>query len=140
MKKAGLLNPELNRRIARLGHTDTLVVADSGLPVPAEVPVVDLALVFGIPRFTEVLDAVLAEIVVESATIADQARGTTAETWVAERLGSAVPPDDVRPDDVRITYVDHEELKRRVADAAFVVRTGETTSYANVLLHCGVPF
>lgn len=127
MKKNGLLNPDLNRAVARLGHTDLVVVADCGLPVPAAVPVIDLALVFGIPRFTEVLDALLAEIVVEGAVAAEEARGGEVEDWLGQRVAG-------------LSYVPHEEFKRRAAEAAFVVRTGETTPYANVLLRCGVPF
>ncbi|WP_311777296.1 D-ribose pyranase [Trueperella abortisuis] len=128
MKKAGLLNPELNRAIARLGHTDTFVVADCGLPVPANVPLIDLALVFGIPRFADVLGAVLVEVVVEGFTIASEARQD-----VRNLLAQRVP-------EAGIAEVPHEEFKRLVADAAFVVRTGETTPFANVLVHCGVPF
>lgn len=127
MKKHGILNPALNRAVARLGHRDQVVVADCGLPVPRGVPVVDLALVFGVPRFEQVLDALLAEIVVEECLLAEEARGGPAERWVVSRVPTA-------------GYVPHEEFKARVADAAFVVRTGETTSYANTILTCGVPF
>ncbi|MDO5668714.1 MAG: D-ribose pyranase [Corynebacterium sp.] len=124
MRRSGILHAELAARINRLGHTDTVVIADCGLPVPTGVPVVDLALAFGIPRFADVLDAYLAEVVVEKVTLA-------AET-----------PDAVRSllPDVPQTEVSHEELKKQVAEAAFVVRTGETTPYANVILHSGVPF
>lgn len=45
MKKSGLLNPQLCAAGARLGHTQTFVVADAGLPIPHEVPVIDLAVV-----------------------------------------------------------------------------------------------
>ena len=121
MKKHGILNPALNRAIARLGHRDQVVVADCGLPVPRAVPVVDLALVFGIPRFEQVMDALLAEV------LAHEARDTPAEGWIVARVPA-------------VTYVPHDELKVRVGDAAFVIRTGETTSYANVILTCGVPF
>ena len=62
MKKSGLLNPQLCAAVARLGHTQTFVVADAGLPIPADVPVVDLALVLGTPRFQEVFDAILDEV------------------------------------------------------------------------------
>lgn len=127
MKKHGILNAELSRALARLGHTDTVVIADCGLPVPPEVPLVDLALVFGIPRFTDVLDAIRAEIVIEGATAAEEAIHSPAGAWLAERFDS-------------IDMIPHEELKQRVHDAAVVVRSGETTSYANVILRCGVPF
>lgn len=124
MKKSGLLNPDLNHAIARLGHTDTFVIADCGLPVPTDVPVIDLALVFGIPRFADVLRAILDEIVVEGFTIAS-------ETGADVR--ALFPADGIEE-------VSHEELKKRVAQAAFVVRSGETTPYANVIVKCGVPF
>ncbi len=127
MKRQGLLNPQLCAAIARLGHTDTFVVADCGLPVPREVPVIDLALVFGIPRFPEVLSAMLPEVVVDHAVIAEEAVGTEPEDWVRSHLES-------------VATVPHEDLKRQVAGASFVVRTGETTSFANVIVHCGVPF
>ncbi|WP_420174181.1 D-ribose pyranase [Luteococcus sp. OSA5] len=127
MKKHGVLNPALSARLARLGHLDTVVVADCGLPVPSEIPVVDLALVFGVPRFTEALDAVLGELVVERAWIAEEAVGQAPQEWVAQRI------DEVHT-------ISHDELKQRIASAAFVLRTGETTSYANVVLQCGVPF
>ena len=127
MKRQGLLNPQLCAAIARLGHTDTFVVADCGLPAPRDVPVVDLALVFGIPRFSEVLSAVLSEVVVDHAVIAGEAVGAEPEEWVRGRID-------------RVLTVPHEELKRQVADASFVVRTGETTPFANVVVHCGVPF
>lgn len=126
MRKSGILNAQLAGLLARLGHTDTVVVADCGLPVPAEVPVVDLALVFGIPRFDDVFTALLAELEVESVTVADQ----------APQMVHDLIPEGVE----MIAEIDHEDLKEMVAGAAFVVRTGETTPYANAILHCGVPF
>ena len=130
MKRAGILNVELARRCARLGHTDLVCVADCGLPVPAHVPVVDLAVVQGLPRFADVLDALLDELVVEGHVVAEEITGAPAETLVderADRLGER-------------SVVRHEDLKRMVPDCAFVVRTGEATPYANVVLRCGVPF
>lgn len=124
------MHAELAGRLAALGHTQTLAVADVGLPVPAGVPVVDLALVQGVPRFIEVLDALLDELVVEGHTVAEETSGAPAGGLLlarTERLGPA-------------TTVPHEQLKRLVADCAFVVRTGENTPYANVILRCGVPF
>lgn len=127
MKKSGLLNPALAWAVARLGHTNTFVVADCGLPIPREVEVIDLSVVFGIPRFVDVLDALLAEVVIEGGTAAEEVRGSEAGEWLSERISP-------------LTYVAHEDFKRQVVDAEFVVRTGETTSYANVILRCGVPF
>lgn len=124
MRKQGILHSDLAARINRLGHTDTWVIADCGLPVPPETPVIDLALVFGTPTFRQVAEALLREVVVEAVTIAE----TTPRT-VRELLP-----------DVSLTEVSHEDLKEMLTDVSFVVRTGETTPYANAIFHSGVPF
>lgn len=128
MKRRGIINAPLSGHLARLGHTDLVVVADAGLPVPLDVPLVDLAVVLGLPRFAEVLDAVLDEIVVEHAWVSEGADHTPAAGWVDERL--AAPAE----------RLEHEELKAMVRRANLVVRTGEATAYANVVLRCGVAF
>lgn len=128
MKRGGLLNPDLASAIARLGHTDTFVIADCGLPIPQGVRIIDLSLVFGIPRFVDTLSALLAEVVIEGAVAADEARGGAVEQILRDQLG--VDPE----------WVPHADLKARVRGASFVIRTGESTPYANVILSCGVPF
>lgn len=127
MRRSGLINPALVAAVARLGHTQTFVVADCGLPIPRGMEVIDLSVTFGTPRFADVLHAILDEVVAEGATVAEEVRGLEAERWVTERLPA-------------VAYVPHEELKRLVAEAQFVVRTGEATPYANVIVRCGVPF
>mgnify|MGYP001941629335 FL=1 len=124
MRKSGLLNPALTSAVARLGHTDTFVIADCGRPIPHDVPVIDLTLTFGIPTFADTLATLLEEVVVEAGTIAD-----TTPPEVRSLL-PAVP----------LTEVSHDDLKREVARASFVVRTGSTTPFANVILRSGVPF
>lgn len=128
----GVIHSELSRHIALLRHTDRFVVSDAGLPVPSGVPVVDLAFAYGSPRFTDVLDAVLPGLVLQGAVLAEEARGTEAESWVMDRLPG-----------VALSYVPHDGedgFKASVREASFVIRTGETTSFANVILEAGVPF
>lgn len=130
MKRRGIAHAELSRQIALLGHTDRVVVADMGLPLPRTLPVVDLALVPGTVPFTTVLDALCEEIVVQGHVLAEESLPGTAGEWLEERaqhLGEQ-------------HLITHEELKRLVGEAAFAVRTGEATPYANVILECGVPF
>ncbi len=43
MKKGTVLNSEISSVISRLGHTDTLVVCDAGLPVPRSTTRIDMA-------------------------------------------------------------------------------------------------
>lgn len=129
MKRRGILNPALAFGLARLGHTQTVVIADCGLPLPPDAHVVDLALVQGIPAFTDVLDAVLDEIVIEGVVLASEAVGTVVESWVNARIG-----------DVPVTDVPHQRFKELLMNASLIVRTGEATPYANVALSCSVPF
>lgn len=124
MLKSGLLNPALASAVARLGHTDSFAIADCGLPIPHGTTIIDLALVFGIPSFEDTLAALLESVVVEGATIAT-------ETPAAIR---AVLPE------VPIKEVTHAQLKAALSEVAFVVRTGSTTPYANVILRSGVAF
>lgn len=129
MRRTGILNAELAAALARLGHTDLVVVGDCGLPRPAGVPVVDLALTFGVPTFAQVVDALAAELVVEQATVATEITLANPEALelVTARFGEPAS-------------LSHEDLKAAAAAAKLFVRTGEATPYANVLLRCGVPF
>ena len=130
MVRRGILNAPLAGALARLGHTHQVVIADAGLPLPYGVPgctVVDLALVAGIPRFEQVLDAVLDTIVVERAEAALESTSAPAHEWVAGRIDN-------------LTLISHDELKARLPYTQLVIRTGEATPFANVILHCGVPF
>ncbi|UPG85765.1 D-ribose pyranase [Luteibacter aegosomatis] len=132
MKRSGLLHAELNRVIAAMGHTDTLVIADVGLPVPPGVPCIDLAVVPGTPSFATVFEAVYAEFAVESATVASEVRTKNpALVALAERLAG---------EGVAVNELSHDDLKRLSARAVAVVRTGETSPYANIILHAGVTF
>lgn len=132
MRKTVLLNSEISSVISRMGHTDMLTVGDCGLPVPDGVQRIDLALKLGVPRFLEVLDTILEELCVERIILAEEIRTVSPEMHAAilARFGEKVQVD----------YVPHEEFKRRTASSKAVVRTGECTSYANVILCSGVTF
>ncbi len=129
MRRGGILNAQLAGALARLGHTDTLVVCDAGLPIPPGPEVVDLAFKLGIPAFETVLSGILEELVVEGATAAEEIE--TQNPHSHELIKARLPDLELVP---------HEELKRKVAGAKLVVRTGEATPYSNVVLSCGVPF
>lgn len=127
----GILNAQLSAALAGLRHKDVFVVSDCGLPVPQGIEVIDLAVVFGVPRFEEVLEALRPQLVLEEGLMAEEARGEQAERWVKDHFN------------VLLSYVPHDGsggFKSHIKNAKFVVRTGETTSYANVIFRCGVPF
>ena len=131
MKKTSLLNSELSYVIATLGHLDTLVIADAGLPIPAETVRIDLALTQGIPGAIQTLKVVLEEMKVEKVILAEEAR---------ERNPQFLADVQKLLADVSVEFVSHDEFKTRTASARAVVRTGEFAPYANVILVAGVVF
>lgn len=140
MKKVGIINRALSEALARLGHTQLVVIADPGLPLPENARVVDLSLELGFPRFETVLTAVAKEIVIEGATIANEARGGQVENWVQTALRSAGGQVPGQGATAKIDFISHEELKAKLGQATVIVRTGEITPWANVILRCGVAF
>jgi len=131
MKKTLLLHSALSHAIARLGHGDMLVIADAGLPVPDGTPCIDLAVTRGVPALAQVLAAVLSEMQVERIVVARELRVRSAAMY--EQIVAALPA-------VSAQEIAHEELKVLTRHARAVVRTGEFTPYANVVLVAGVVF
>lgn len=132
MKRSHLLNAELSHLIATLGHGDLLVLGDAGLPIPTGPGLpqrIDLAVSRGTPSLSVVLRAVLSEMAVESTVIASEAlQDDLPPAWYREQL--ALTP----------ATVSHEDFKRLTRSARAIVRTGECTPYANVILVAGVSF
>jgi D-ribose pyranase len=131
MKKTGALNQPLVSVIAGMGHLDTLVVADAGLPIPPETMRIDLALIQGIPGFLETLRVVLEELHVERVLVAEELLQTNPHFYQLMRklLGETA-----------VELIPHAVLKERTKTARAVVRTGEFTPYANIILVAGVVF
>ncbi len=132
MKKGGILNPKMNQLISETGHTDTIVVTDAGLPIPENVTHrIDLALKEGVPGFLETLDTVLTELEVERIILAEEVR--TASPDMHDQIVSRFP-------NLPIEYVPHVEFKQQTKNARGLIRTGEFTPYANVILVAGVVY
>jgi len=131
LKKIGILNQAISEVIAGMGHKDTLVIADAGLPIPPGVRRIDLALTEGIPGFGETVEAVHRELEIESIIVAEEIEAVSPSTYGA--LLALVGSVDVES-------VSHERFKALTQEASAVIRTGEFTSYANVILVAGVVF
>ncbi|MGN6526730.1 MAG: D-ribose pyranase [Burkholderiaceae bacterium] len=131
MKRTFLLHAELSEVIARLGHGDLLVIGDAGLPIPDGPRRIDLAVSRDVPRFHDVLAAVLSEMKVESAVVADELAGHNAvvNMELRRQLHGMV-----------LEAVPHADFKSMTRTARAVVRTGEYSPYANVILRAGVVF
>lgn len=131
MKKSVLINSEISSVIARMGHTDMLTICDSGLPIPKNVERIDLALKHGIPTFLDTLDTVLEELQVEEIVIASEIESVSSEMY---------KEIEKRFKNVKITKVAHEDFKVMTKESMAIVRTGEFTPYANIILKSGVVF
>lgn len=131
MKKTTLLQSDLSYIIATLGHLDTLVIADAGLPISAETVRIDLALTQGVPGAVQTLRVVLEEMKVEKVILAAEAKEKNPQ--FVKAVQELLP-------DVPTEYVTHSQFKAQTASARAVVRTGEFAPYANVILVSGVVF
>ena len=136
MKRTALLNRHISTLIASLGHLDEIVIADAGLPVPAGVPVIDVAITPGLPSFLDVLETIKTELAVEEIIVAEEASISFKEecqhsmsSWMSAE-GRAV----------KMSTLSHSDFKMRNKEAKAIIRTGETTPYANMILVSGVVF
>lgn len=131
MKKIGTLNSHITYLISRLGHTDQILICDAGLPIPAHVERIDLALKPGIPSFLDTLDVVLQEMQVEKVYFAKE----------LEEVSPVVKKAlEKRLENMAQQIIRHQELKEMSKKAKAIIRTGECTPYANVILESGVIF
>lgn len=130
MKKKGILNSHIAKVLADLGHTDTIVIGDAGLPVPDGVLKIDLALTPGSPSFQKVVQVVLDDMVVEKVTMASEIKENNPIQY--EFMLDYFSQN--------IEYVTHENFKQMTENAKAIIRTGETTPYSNCILQAGVFF
>ena len=131
MKKIGIINQPIAAVMASLGHTDTVVIADAGLPIPDQPQRIDLALTQGIPTFMNTLRVILTEMQVERAIVATEMTQVSPDLYrEVKTLLAGIP----------LETVPHETFKQQTHSARAVIRTGEFTPYANIILVAGVVF
>lgn len=126
MLRTGILNPQLNALLSRVRHTNLLVIADRGFPFWPTIETVDISLVDDIPTVVEVLDAIRSNF-------------TIGHAWMATEFADHNTPEIRRRFEAALRGIDtaalpHTELKTRVPSAIGLVRTGDTTPYANIIL------
>lgn len=126
MLRTGILNPSLNSLLSRVRHTNWLVIADRGFPFWPDIEIVDISLVDDVPRVLQVLTAIRTNF-------------TFGKCFMAEEFRTANQPEmrkffEVALDPVAISFEPHVEFKKRVPHAIGLIRTGDTTQYANMIL------
>ncbi|AKP75906.1 D-ribose pyranase [Priestia aryabhattai] len=129
MKRHGMINSHITKILTDLGHTDTIVIADAGLPVPRDVPKIDLSLKLGVPSFEDVVVAVLEDMATEKIVIASEMKERNQKAY-----------ELMEKQNILVEEVSHEQLKMLTSKAKVVIRTGEATPYANCILQAGVIF
>lgn len=126
MLKTGILNPHILSLLARVRHTNTLVIADRGFPFWPQIETVDISLVDDVPRVLDVLNALRSNYEFGRAFMAEEfrAENTTEMRNAFEAALNGVPT----------IYEPHVEFKKRVPAAIGLIRTGDTVQYANMIL------
>lgn len=126
MLKTGILNPNVLSLLARVRHTNTLVIADRGFPYWPQIETVDLSLVDDIPTVLDVLRAIRPNFQIGRVWMAEEfQRENTAETRA--RFAAAL-------EGVPVFFEPHVEFKKRVPSAVGLIRTADTVQYANMIL------
>ncbi len=128
MKKLGIINQPISAIIAGLGHMDMVTIADAGLPIPGGTQRIDLALKKGVPGFLETLEVVLSEMCIEKVIIATEMRERSPRVYegVKKIIGK-----------VLMEEISHKTFKAMLPETKAVIRTGELTPFANVILIAG---
>ena len=129
MIQEGILNPRVLELLAHIRHTNTVVIADSDFPYWSDVETVDISLVHGIPTVRDVLDAVHSNFKV-------------GRILQAEEFLSNNPPEVIDSFEqcfagflgASVERLSHEEFKKLVPKSIGVIRTGDPTTYGNVIL------
>ena len=133
MKRAGILNSDISRVLSYMGHTDCICIGDCGLPIPDEVERIDLALAFGEPTFMRTLEIVAGDMKIEKIVLAEEIK--TQNPDVLRQVEELFAGQNIE-----VEFVSHVELKERTFDCKAVIRTGEITPYANIILQSGCIF
>lgn len=135
MKRQGILNSDISRVLSYLGHTDTIAIGDCGLPIPEETERIDLSLTFGVPSFMDVLKTVSNDMAIEKIVLAEEIKEQNPEVLCQiQELFAEKETGFI------VEFVPHAELKKQTKECKAVIRTGETTPYANIILQSACIF
>lgn len=126
MLRNGILNPQINSLLSRVRHTNTLAIADRGFPYWPAIETVDVSLVDDIPRVLDVLRAIRLNFGIGRITMAEEFRRHNTPT-VVDAFAQATAGAEVH-------FMPHSEFKQRVPQVIGLIRTGDTTQYANMIL------
>jgi D-ribose pyranase len=122
----GILNPAINSLLSRVRHTNTLVLADRGFPYWPGIETIDISLVDDIPRVLDVLDAIRRNFTIGRAFMAEEFQ-SAADAQVSLDFTRGL-------EGITVLFESHDDFRQRVPHAVGIIRTADTTSYANLIL------
>ena len=141
MKKHGILNSDISKVLSCMGHTDRICIGDCGLPIPEETQRIDLALRCGQPTLMDVLKEVTDDMKIEKVYLAEEMKEKSPA--LLDELKSFLTGLETGCETgfkIEIEFVSHTKLKKMTKGCRAVIRTGETTPYANIILQSGCIF
>lgn len=129
MKEIGALNRDISRLLSEQGHSDLLMVCDAGFATPKEIEVIDISLSENQPTVVQTLDELKKFFSVEKMVLANQTQQNNPSLFkaITENIF----------ENVECEVIDHSELKKLAKEVKGIIRTGDFTSYANVILISG---
>ena len=133
MKRHGILNSDISRVLSYMGHTDRICIGDCGLPIQDETERIDLAVKFGVPTFMDVLKEVGDDMKIEKIVLAEEIKENNPKVL-------AEINEYFAGQEIEVEFVSHVGLKEMTKECKAVIRTGETTPYANIILQSGCIF
>lgn len=133
MQRHGILNSHIAKVLADLGHTDTICISDCGLPVPEGVQKIDLALDFGVPSFEQVVSIIAKHMKAEAIHVATEIKENNPKAYAF--LEFTFPSDQYE-----WVETSHEAFKEATKQCKCIIRTGEASPYANIILRADCIF
>ena len=155
MKTKGILNPQLAALVAEMGHGDILLIADRGIPFPQHnrTVCIDLSVKDGMPKVTDVMEVVLSELEVESVIISEETKEVSPQVYqdfkeILNRIdnkGNPIREENIKHIDFKNIFLTGKPVNPDAIDLTGrevkgIVRTGQFTPYAYIMLVAGVNF
>lgn len=131
MKKNGIINTPISQILTNMRHTDSICISDLGLPCPDNVKAIDISLKMGSPSFMEVLEEVYKDLKIEHIILAEEIKTNNKD--IHEKILKIFK-------DVSIEYISHNDFKKKTQNCKAIIRTGEATPYANIILQSACIF
>ncbi|AGA66691.1 D-ribose pyranase [Brachyspira pilosicoli] len=131
MKKNGIINTNISETLSNMRHTDSICISDLGLPCPDNVKYIDISLKIGFPSFIDVLEEVYKDLKIEHIILAEEIKNHNKD--VHEKILKIF-------NGVSIEYVSHNDFKKKTQNCKAIIRSGEATPYANIILQSACIF